>query len=408
VKPAVGDRLDLEVTKVVHGGYGLARHEGFVLFVKGTLPGEQVAVQVSDMKKNHGYADLTDVREPSPHRREHIWPEADYQRPIAHRVGGADYGHIEWAHQRELKTEILRDALVCFGRFDEAQASAVTIDALPGDETGLGWRTRTTLHVSDQGVAGPYAEGTHQVVPVTTLPLSTPESEQLGLHRQDFAGHSRIRITHPRVSQPRIIIDNQAPEPISEWVGEIPFQLTDQTFWQVHTHAAQTLFDTVAAFVAESSPNIDAVHWDLYGGVGLFGRALIETIGTTARVVTVESDSDASHYAGVNLAEYPRAKAVHASTETFLRAEPSEDSSGPLGVVVLDPPRSGAKEEVVMRVCERGPDAVIYVACDPVALGRDLGLFRDRGYVATSVTGLDLFPHTHHFETVVRLARDNS
>lgn len=403
MKPSVGDRLELEITKVVHGGYGLGRHEGFVVFVKGTLPGETVSVHVDEVKKTHGYAHLIDVLEPSPYRREHVWPEADYRRPVSQRVGGADYGHIERSHQLQLKAEILRDALNRFGRVDDTLSANVSVEALPGDDSGLGWRTRTTLHVAEDGTVGPYAEGTHSVVPVETLPLSTPKSESLGLHRQDFRGHSRIRITHPRQSPPRIIIDNQAPEPITEWVGEISFQLTDQSFWQVHTSAAETLYDIVTEMIGNSTLAADAENWDLYGGVGLFGRALSDFLGPSARVVSVESDPDAARCAAANLTGYSHAQAVESSTEDFLKAQQSGNVKEQLGVVVLDPPRSGAKEDVVRRLCGRNPETVIYVACDPVALGRDLGIFRDRGYVPVEFKGLDLFPHIHHFETVVSL-----
>ena len=403
MKPSVGDRLELEISKVVHGGFGLARHEGFVIFVKGVLPGETVTAELHEVKKSHGYAHLLDVSAASPYRKSHIWPEADHARPIHSRVGGADYGHIQRDYQLELKRLILEDSLVRFGRVGEDLAGRVSVRALPGDDSGLHWRTRTTLHVSDDGTVGPYAEATHTVVPVTSLPLSTRESESLGVLSGDFAGHQRIRIVHPSRSEPRLIIDQQRPEPITEWVGEIPFQLSDQSFWQVHRSAANALFDSVATAVRGLSVNPEAIHWDLYGGVGLLARALIDSIGPNARVISVESDEQASLFAGTNLSEFSGATAVSSPTEEYLARPDSDFGPTPIGVVVLDPPRSGAKETVVHGICDRNPEAVVYVACDPVALGRDLGLFRERGYTPTHIEGLDLFPHTHHFETVVTL-----
>jgi tRNA/tmRNA/rRNA uracil-C5-methylase (TrmA/RlmC/RlmD family) len=406
VKPSVGDRLDLEISKVVHGGFGLARHDGFVIFVKGVLPGETVTAELYQVKKSHGYAHLMDVSSASPHRKAHVWPEADHSRPIHSRVGGADYGHIERDYQRELKRLILEDSLIRFGRVGEDLAGSVSVGALPADDSGLHWRTRTILHVSPDGTVGPYAEETHTVVPVTSLPLSTPESEALGVLSGDFSGHRRIRIVHPTRSEPRLIIDEQKAEPITEWVGEIPFHLSDQSFWQVHRSAATTLFDSVASAVTQIPVDPDATHWDLYGGVGLLARALLESLGKDATVVSVESDKEASRFAASNLAQFPRARAVASSTEEFLTHHDGSHDLGPLGVVVLDPPRSGAKEAVVQRIRERAPQAVVYVACDPVALGRDLGLFRERGYTPTEITGLDLFPHTHHFETIAVLHKE--
>ena len=406
MKPSVGDRLDLEISKVVHGGFGLARHDGFVIFVKGVLPGETVTAELYQVKKSHGYAHLLEVNSESAYRKPHIWPEADHSRPVASRVGGADFGHIQRDYQLELKRLILEDSLMRFGKVGEHLAGSVSVGALPGDDSGLHWRTRTTLHVSSDGTVGPYAEATHTVVPVTSLPLSTRESEALGVLTGDFSGHQRVRVVHPSRSEPRLIIDQQKPEPITEWVADIPFQLTDQSFWQVHRYAATALFDSVVSTVRQLSVDPKATHWDLYGGVGLLARALLDSLGPDARVVSVESDEEASRFAASNLEPFHNARAVASSTEEFLTHHDDSHDSGPLGVVVLDPPRSGAKEVVVQRICDRTPQAVVYVACDPVALGRDMGLFRERGYVPTNITGLDLFPHTHHFETVATLVKN--
>ena len=406
MKPSVGDRLELEISKVVHGGFGLARHDRFVIFVKGVLPGETVTAELYQVKKSHGYAHLLEVNSESPYRKPHIWLEADHSRPIASRVGGADYGHILRDYQLELKRLILEDSLIRFGKVEEHLAGSVSVGPLPGDDSGLHWRTRTALHVSSDGTVGPYAEASHTVVPVTSLPLSTRESEALGLLSGDFSGHQRIRIVHPSHSEPRLIIDQQKPEPITEWVADIPFQLADQSFWQVHRSAAMTLFDSLATAVSQLSVDPKATHWDLYGGVGLLARALLDSLGPDARVVSVESDEEASRFAVINLEQFPNARAIASSTEEFLTHHDDSHDSGPLGVVVLDPPRSGANEVVVQRICDRTPRAVVYVACDPVALGRDLGLFRERGYLPTHISGLDLFPHTHHFETVAVLQKE--
>ena len=406
MKPSVGDRLEIEIIKVVHGGFGLARQDGFVIFVKGALPGEKVAAEVYEVKKSHGFAHLLEVSTESPYRKPHIWPEADYSRSIASRVGGADYGHIQRDYQLELKRLILEDSLVRFGKVGKQLAGSVSVSALPGDDAGLHWRTRTTLHVSSDGTVGPYAEASHTVVPVASLPLSTGESEALGVLSGDFSGHQRIRVVHPSRSEPRLIIDQQKPEPITEWVADIPFQLTDQSFWQVHHYAATALFDSVVSTVRQLSLDPKATHWDLYGGVGLLARALLDSLGPDARVVSVESDEEASRFAASNLEPFHNARAVASATEDFLTHHDDSHNSGPLGVVVLDPPRSGAKEVVVHRICERIPHAVVYVACDPVALGRDLGLFRERGYLPTQMSGLDFFPHTHHFETIAVLQKE--
>ena len=403
MKPQRGDLLELEVSKVVHGGYGLARHDGFVLFVKGALPGEVISARVTEAKKSHGIADLLEVLSASDSRVPHIWPEADVSREPGQRAGGADYGHINLDYQRELKTEILRDSLERFGRLDPSLSISCEVGAIPGEESGQHWRTRVVLNVDDRGQAGPYAEGTHRVIPVESLPLATPAINELGAHRMEWSGHQKIRIVDNSQDPPRLVIDSQKPEPITQWVGDIPFRLTDQSFWQVHHSAATTLFDDVSRRIASLPLTTDLEHWDLYAGVGLFGRAIGEALGPAVKVTSVESDSESTEFAAANLTNAVGARAVSLSTEKFVAeaASQNHESSLPVGVVVLDPPRSGAGKTVIDALGAIRPQAVIYVACDPVALGRDMGIFREHGYLPSDIVAFDLFPHTHHFETLV-------
>ena len=114
----------------------------------------------------------------------------------------------------------------------------------------------------------------------------------------------------------------------------------------------------------------------------------------------MESDGAASAHAAANLADLPRARAVVARVDAFLEAERVHR---PGATVLLDPPRSGAGAEVVDAIVATRPAQIVYVACDPVALARDLGTFADRGWRATALAAFDLFPNTHHLETVVRI-----
>lgn len=405
MKPAVGERIELEVTKVVHGGLGLARHGGFVVFVRGALPRERVVAEVVDVKKNHSFAELVDVLTPSSMRVPHVWPEAEYTRPTRERAGGADFGHIELAYQRALKAEVLRDALTRFGKLQGLLVDNVTVDPLPGDQDGLHWRTRVGLHVNQQGQAGPFVEGSHTVVPVKSLPLAAKEIEDLSVHRADWSGHSKLRIVKPSLGEPRLIIDDQAPDTIVESAGGFEFRLSDQGFWQVHSAAANRLFSEVVSRASSINTSPGSVHWDLYGGVGLFSRALAEGLGSDESIISVETDAAASDYATANLSDLAGFSAYASDTLRFLRQPPAR--SGPLGVVVLDPPRSGANREVISLLSQQKPAGVIYVACDPVALARDIAIFAEHGYDVGDIQGLDMFPHTHHIEAVATLLPAN-
>ncbi|MGC5616259.1 class I SAM-dependent RNA methyltransferase [Georgenia sp. Z1491] len=145
---------------------------------------------------------------------------------------------------------------------------------------------------------------------------------------------------------------------------------------------------------------------ELYSGAGLLSAALARAVGTDGRLVTLEGAARAVDDARATLAPTPWARpltgAVDASAVAALGREP-EWSTG--GTVVLDPPRTGARSEVMAAVAALHPARIVHVACDPAALARDLAAARAAGYVAERVVALDLFPHTHHLEAVVSLVR---
>jgi tRNA/tmRNA/rRNA uracil-C5-methylase (TrmA/RlmC/RlmD family) len=153
-----------------------------------------------------------------------------------------------------------------------------------------------------------------------------------------------------------------------------------------------------------------AFNLDLYGGVGLLAAAVGDRFGPTTRITSVESDERTTDHAAANLAEWIGAQTVTARVEDYLRDLTARSSAGErsrlrAGTVVLDPPRSGAGREVVDMLAGLAPAQLVYVACDPVALARDLGWLRDRGYELRSVRAFDLFPNTHHVEAVATLTR---
>ncbi|MFC4138855.1 MULTISPECIES: class I SAM-dependent RNA methyltransferase [unclassified Microbacterium] len=406
---SAGELLDLDITGFAHGGTAIARHEGRVVFVADAIPGERVRVRVADASKPSFWrADAVEVLEASPHRVPHIWPEADISRDPADRVGGADLGHIELGHQRVLKRQVLQEAL---DKFAGAGLNAPEVAGLD-DSDGTGWRTRMTLHVDDAGRVGPYAARSHRVIEVGSLPLARPELAEAAGALVGTPSAGRIVFVEPADGRARVLprpdrptrsrrgarAHRREPEVIVEKVGSREFRLDVDGFWQVHPLAAATLDAEVRAAL-EGRVDPDATHFDLYGGVGLFAAALAD-LGATD-VVTVESDARATAHAEQNLAPLD-VHAVTARVDRFLASGPAGSRAG---TIVLDPPRAGAGKAVVEAVHGLDPEAIVYVACDPVALARDLGTFRALGWEADSLRAFDLFPHSHHFETVVRLTR---
>jgi len=143
---------------------------------------------------------------------------------------------------------------------------------------------------------------------------------------------------------------------------------------------------------------------DLYSGVGLFARFLADAVGDGTRVVAIEADRAASRHSSENLAPHQGAVVECGPVEKVLAAAYDE----PFDLVVLDPPREGAKRVVVEQVVDRAPRAVAYVACDPAALARDVAIFAEHGYRLEQLRAFDLFPMTHHVECVALLQKTGS
>jgi tRNA/tmRNA/rRNA uracil-C5-methylase (TrmA/RlmC/RlmD family) len=400
----LGKEVELDVTNIAHGGIAVARHDGRVVFVSDAIPGEKVRARISnDAKKSFWRAETVAVLEPSEHRRPHIWTEAGLDRDPDDRAGGAEFGHIALAHQRELKRQVLADALQRMAGI----AFDGTVDALPGDDDtgGTGWRTRVRLHVDDTGRPGPYAARSHRVIAVSGLPLATPELEQIAPLGDSFEPGSTVDLIGPSRGGARLYYGAQKPSTITEIVGEREFRLADIGFWQVHRGAATALTAAVQEAIDEERFDPRAANLDLYGGVGLLAAAVADRFGPTTRITTVESSEAATEFAGANLAEWTGANAVTGRVEHWLRDYPG-GARAEAATVVLDPPRAGAGSAVIDALVRNRPAQVVYVACDPVAFARDAALLARGGYALTRLRSLDLFPNTHHFEAIGTFQHD--
>ncbi|MEN2739416.1 TRAM domain-containing protein [Microbacterium sp. X-17] len=423
------DEVELDIINVAHGGVFVARHEGRVVFVPDTIPGERVRARIADQAHDRFWrAELVEVLEPAAERREHVWGAAALSRPPERRAGGAEFGHIRLDHQRELKRRVIVDALQRTAKLDAAAIEALgagsgpVVEAVAGEtDDGTGWRTRVRLQVGEDGAIGPYAARSHTIVTVTDLPLATAAVEESAPFGQRFSGAESVDVvatgsgaTHVLVNDlperrgKRLVRPRRRPVPIRERVGEREFRLDARGFWQVHRQAAATLTEAVRSAVDEALFDPRAANLDLYGGVGLLAAALGDRFGSTLRITSVESDEAATDDAAENLAEWVGASAVTARVERFVtglaaEATATERARQRAATVVLDPPRSGAGREVVDAVAAMRPAQIVYVACDPVALARDVAYFAERGYPLRTLRAFDLFPNTHHVEAVATL-----
>ena len=376
---------------MAHGGHCVARHEGRVVFVRHTLPGETVRAVVTDGAEGSSFwrADAVEVLAPSPDR---VPPPCPWSGPG--RCGGCDWQHVSVSAQRALKAEVVREQLSHLAHLDVA----VDVEPVPGDVDGLGWRTRVTWAVAEDGSAGLRRHRSHEVVPVDSCRIAHPLVDGAGVTRRTWPGAGSVEVSASVATGDRLVLpDGRGDGVLTEVVGDRAFRVTGGGFWQVHPGAAGTL---LAAVTDGLRPQPGDTALDLYGGVGLFAARLAEVVGPTGRVTLVESDRVAVADARHNLAEFPTVRVERGRVDHVLRRL----RTGRADLVVLDPPRSGAGRAVVDLVARQvRPRRVAYVACDPAALARDLTWFAERGYRLTGLRAFDIFPMTHHVECVAVL-----
>lgn len=406
-----GQRLRLEVGPVAHGGHCVARHEGRVVFVRHALPGEVVVAEVTDdTGGSFCRADAVEVEVAAPGRVTPPCPLADMALG-KDRCGGCDWQHASAETQREMKAAVVAEQLQRIAGIERP----VHVQELPGGL--LGWRSRVRLAVDRQGRAGFRAHRSHRVIPIDDCPITVPGALDEVMDRRwpkgaelevarDAEGEVHVTTHQRKIDRrrgrrgPMVSRRVQGSGLAHERAAGRSWELDAHGFWQVHPAAA----DTFAAAVARLAGVPEGgVAWDLYGGVGLFAAVLAEQVGPSGSVLVVESSERATEDAVSNLRDLPQVEFRAGAVERVL----TDDSLTAPDVIVLDPPRKGAGREVVEAMCSRRPKRIVHVACDPAALARDLGLFRDQGYQLVELEAFDAFPMTHHVECIAVVERQD-
>jgi len=396
--------IDVATTDVAHGGYCVARYDGRVVFVTGALPGERVEVEITEKRSKMWYGRVVDVLDPSPDRVPHVWGLAERTG-----VGGADLGHVSLEAGRRWKARVIDTQMSRIAHI----STNVVVEPAPGDEArhGLAWRTRVTLQVDSLGRLGMYGAKSHAIYPVDGMPLAHEDLQavlaaDITRPRPDLAGGTRTYV-RPSAS-PLVTVDRMPkvvagavrthPDPVSvaERVrtphGEWTYEVAADGFWQVHREAPSVLVGAVLDAVGTP----DAPIYDLYCGSGLFTLPLTDLGPVTA----VESSPVAIRTCRKNT-EGRNVQCLEGDVPAVL----TDLLAVGAGVVVCDPPRSGAGPKTVSQITRLSPDKVVYVACDPASLARDVALFLDQGYDLASLRAFDLFPLTHHVESLATLVR---
>ncbi len=415
--------LELSVGEPAHGGACVARDaEGRVVFVRHTLPGERVRVRVTSARSRLAWADAIDVLEASAQRQESVWPQAG---PGG--VGGGELAHVIPSAQRAWKQKVIEGQLRRLGGPELFEAiegiDGVRVQPAPGDGSGalLHRRARIEAVVDQYGRLGMHRYRADDIVPLDSMPLAAEAIEELGVWGETtawsdlFTPGDRVRMVAPGGQSAVLVTARAAFNSLGEqlqtrklqwtvnvWGSEYVYAVRPKGFWQTHINGATVLANAVmrAAQLCEGERVIE-----LYAGAGLFSVPIAEAIGPKGRLVTLEGDEGAVQDAGENLEAYGWVDAYVGHVDPTHVSDLSDELEDSADLVLLDPPRSGAGREVCASIGRLGAQRIVLVSCDPAAGARDLRDLVAAGYEVRSFEAWDLFPHTHHVETVAGLLR---
>jgi tRNA/tmRNA/rRNA uracil-C5-methylase (TrmA/RlmC/RlmD family) len=392
-----GQELDLTVGEAVHGGWCVARPDdgpdgdAMVVFVRHALPGERVRAVVTQTTSRFARADAVEIVRAAAER---VTPPCPYAGPGG--CGGCDWQHASLPAQREIKASIIRQQLRRIAGIDRV----VTVEPVPGDAGGLGWRTRVKFAVGKDGQAGLYRHRSHEIVPVSDCLIAHPLVQQAEVTRERWPGARWVDVAvAPATGERAVMTSGDAQRRfLTQRAAGRDWRVTASGFWQVHSGAAGTLAEAVLAGL---EPRAGETALDLFCGAGLFAGVLAGAVGPEGTVIGVEHDQQAVRDARRNLRPTPWAR-VHRGDAAEVLARIGLSGAS---IAVLDPPRTGADRALIeMLSGAPGLRRIGYVSCDPATLARDIAEFGRHGWQLAGLRAFDAFPMTHHVECLALLA----
>ena len=380
--------ISVSPEKLVAGGDSLSRIDGFPLFVRGIYPGDHASVRVTEVKKGFARGDLVEILEAGPDRKE-------MPCPVAQECGGCDWTALRLDRQLEAKRLILAESLQRIGKFAAPDIPSIRIHPSP-----LNYRLRSRLQVAEDGTLGFFGQGTHTVIPLPSecevvgpeVIARLTELRDIAAERADDTDHL-LTLEHEREF---VFTDGRAELPASISVRDFTWEISTSSFFQVNRHLLGTLIELVTALASRNSRRDAAL--DLYSGVGFFTLPIARLFGS---VVAVEGSPGSHRLALRNVSAQDNVRAVGGEVEDYLRTEaPRAD------FVFVDPPRAGLSPEVTDGIATAARERICYLSCDPVTFSRDAFRLARRGWSLRSLDLVDLFPNTHHIETLSSFERE--
>src|SRR5258708_3516225 len=408
--------MEVTIERILPGGLGLANAEGKTIMVALAAPGDRLRVRVDRVKGNVSFALIEEIVTPSPNRVEPACPYFG-------RCGGCDFQQLSYQAQLEAKVEIIRACLRRLGGIENVPDFQIT--SAPNV-----WHYRSRAQWQYDAIQqrlGYFESGSRRVCDVAECAVLAPELQQtlesLRARMQDgslpdaardfraVVGNEGVSIA-PSVGSPTIregadpALDRGTSPTVregSETVRDIArtirgetYRLNAESFFQANADLLPQLID---AAIGETHGETAI---ELYCGVGLFTLPLARRF---KHVVGVEGDSAAANFARDNLANagLNNAEVANRNVSDWLEDDAVAALQSQPDFLLLDPPRTGVESRVIAGILKLKPKHISYVSCDPATLARDLKKLIADGYHLDTIKAFDMFPQTHHVETVVHL-----
>lgn len=438
----------VDITAFSSEGTGIAKIDGYTVFVPSAVLGDKAEILVVKENKNYGYGKLMRILEPSPLRY-------DAPCPLSQKCGGCDLQSVSYEGQLEFKRKKVEDSIVRIGGFDGFEVKEIV-----GSEPNLHYRNKAIYPVSEENgrvVCGFYAPHSHRVIPTRDCLLADPRTTEIANFITDWATENNVSVFDEttakgmlrkicvRAGKTEAVVVLVCAKPIKnssalvrsltnrfpfitgivenynssktntiygdrdniiygrpyiyDSIGEVKYKVHYRGFYQVNPYTTKLLYDKVKSYCEGEK---DKTLFDLYCGSGTIGLYLAKDVKTVTGIEVVpESIENATENAEIN--DISNAEFYCGKSEDVMPKLLKEGISP--DIVVLDPPRKGCEESLLLATANTKPEKIIYVSCDCATMARDLKILCQNGYELKEATAFDQFPQTCHVECVVRLCR---
>ena len=445
------DYIDVEFVDLTHEGQGVAKIDGFPVFVPGGLPGESAQIKILNVKKNYGYGKLIEIREKSPYRVE--IPKEDM-----HKYGGCQLHHMSYEGQLQFKQNLVEQTLTRIGKLQD-----VNIHPIIGMEQPFHYRNKAQVPVGERNgrlITGFYKPRTHEIIDTDesvihmeaindAIKIVKEICSELGVTAYNEEAHTGVlrhimarfgrktdelmivlitrteKLPHRKEIVEKIVaalpnvksvVHNVNPKRtnvilgertqvlwgqnvIYDYIGNVKFAISPRSFYQVNPVQTQVLYDKALAYTGLTGEEIVI---DAYCGIGTISLFLAQQAKKVYGVEVVpDAINDAKKNADLNGITNVEFTVGEAETVIPNWAEEGIHAD----VIVVDPPRKGCDAALLKTIIEMKPKRVVYVSCNPATLARDLGILEADDYQTVEVQPVDMFPMTMHVECCVLLVK---